>query len=55
MSSTLHPLKLVSFIDAAFEAQPGGPTALALRGLAATLMEDRRDNNQPTSRSGKLT
>ena len=47
-----HPLKLVGFIDAAFKAQPDEPTGLALRGLAATLQEDAKDNDQPHSAGG---
>ena len=41
-----RPLKLVAFIDAAFKAQPEKATGLALRGLAATLCEDRGDGKQ---------
>ena len=36
-----HPLKLIAPVDAAFKAQPEGATGLALRGLAATLCEDK--------------
>ena len=47
-----HPLKLVGFIDAAFEAQPDEPTCLALRGLAVTLQEDSPNNDQPHNIGG---
>ena len=47
-----HPLTLVGFIDVAFKAQPDEPTGLALRGLAATLQEDAKDNDQPHSFGG---
>ena len=35
-----HPMKLTAFTDAAFKAQPGDPTGLAFRGLAAVLQSD---------------
>ena len=47
-----HPLKFVGVSDAAFKAQPGEPTGLALRGLAATLQEDAKDNDQPHGNGG---
>ena len=36
-----QPLKFVVCIDAAFKAQPEGASGLVVRGLAATLCEDR--------------
>ena len=44
---TKHPLNLAAFIDAAFEAQPEEPTGFALRGLAAILCEDRKNDVKP--------
>ena len=35
-----HPLRFVGFTDAAFKALVDEPTGLALRGLAAIVMED---------------
>lgn len=48
-----HQFKLVGFIDAAFKAQPGEATWLALRGLAAALREDGGGKAQPMSTSGE--
>ena len=47
-----HPLRLVGFTDAAFKAQPEEPTGIALRGLAAALMEDNCES-KPMSANGK--
>ena len=40
-----RPLKLVGFTDVAFKVQPGEPTGLALRGLAAIHQEDTQGND----------
>ena len=45
---------MVGFIDAAFQAQPGLPIGLALRGFAAILQEDSDANDEPHSVSGNL-
>ena len=43
---------MVGFIDVAFKAEPDEPTGLALRGLAITLQEDAKNNDQPPSVGG---
>ena len=42
-----RPLELVASTDAAFKAQPDEASGLVLRGLAATLCENRGEGKQP--------
>lgn len=49
-----HPLRLVGFTDAAFTAQFGEPSGLALLGLTAALLEDDC-TSEPMSSNGKAT
>ena len=49
-----HPLKLVAFTDVPCKAQPGEPTGLALRGLAATFREDGGGGAKPHGDNGEV-